>query len=83
MNTKTISESFKPSTYSSNISTPLLERIKELENEIYLLKEQIKILNFELSQEQGRLHTPVNNKKTIKPTVLEQDQIRLIQAALT
>jgi hypothetical protein len=82
MNTKNSSEQFKPSTYSSNVSTPLLERIKELEDEINLLKEQIKLLKRDQSVKLGLLPTPVNKKKMLKPSVLEQDQSQLIRSAL-
>ena len=74
MNTKNCSEQFKPSTYSSNISTPLLERIRELEDELKQLKEQIKVLEREQSVKLSLLPSPLNNKLALKSSVLKRDQ---------
>lgn len=47
MNTKSNSNQFKPSTYCDNVSEPLLERIKELEDELSVLKKQVQALQFD------------------------------------
>lgn len=47
MKTTTNVSQFKPSTYGDNVSEPLLERIKALEQELQDLRKQVKTLKFE------------------------------------
>lgn len=55
MKTTSHSSQFKPSTYCNNVSLPLLERIRELEEELKSSKQQIQTLKFEKALAQKRL----------------------------
>jgi hypothetical protein len=55
MKTNCNTREFKPSTYCDNVSEPLLEHIKELENELIALKKQVQALQIDNTLKEQQL----------------------------